>query len=59
MENAAHHLDLRAADPSDPVDVIKARTLYARIFHQWIQEYRKKNGFLLSPYDTFLSSMKK
>ena len=57
MENAAHHLDLRASNPNDPPDVVKARKLYANIFKRWIREYRKKYRISTSPYDQYLSSL--
>lgn len=39
IEDAAHHLDLRAANPMDPPSVLTAREFEKRVIRKWIQEY--------------------
>lgn len=38
MEGAAHHLDLRAANPNDPESVVKARTLEKKYITKWLMQ---------------------
>lgn len=40
IADAAHHLDLRGADPSDPPSVIDARNQEKAAIRKWIQEHR-------------------
>lgn len=42
IEGGAHHLDLRAANPKDPVSVIKARERISQILQQWMDEPEEK-----------------
>ena len=44
IDKGAHHLDLRSANPGDPLSVIKARDQEKRIIHSWIQEYHQEVG---------------
>lgn len=39
IQDGAHHLDLRAADPNDPQDVIEARNKEKDFISQWIKDY--------------------
>jgi len=40
IDEGAHHLDLRFANPDDPPSVILARNREKHIIHQWIEQYR-------------------
>ena len=40
ISDGAHHLDLRAANPADPPDVIAARDLEMKHISQWIKDYQ-------------------
>lgn len=39
IQDGAHHLDLRAADPNDPQDVIDARNKEKDFISQWIKDF--------------------
>ena len=39
MQGAAHHLDLRVPDDSDPVDVVRVRKAVANDLREWLIEY--------------------
>ncbi|KAF5294855.1 hypothetical protein FQA39_LY00339 [Lamprigera yunnana] len=39
MPDAAHHLDLRASHPNDPVSVINVRMYVQKILRQWLRHY--------------------
>jgi pimeloyl-ACP methyl ester carboxylesterase len=41
IENGAHHLDLRAANPMDPPSVVKVRIEEKAAMRQWIQEWKE------------------
>lgn len=38
MKSAAHHLDLRGSDPSDPPDVTNTRINEANIINSWLAD---------------------
>ncbi|XP_055351544.1 lysosomal Pro-X carboxypeptidase-like [Paramacrobiotus metropolitanus] len=42
IQDAAHHLDLRASHPDDPDSVIKAREKEIEVMKGWIAEYRAR-----------------
>ncbi|XP_015610590.1 lysosomal Pro-X carboxypeptidase [Cephus cinctus] len=42
IPEGAHHLDLRASNPRDPVSVINARKYHRSAIKKWIKEYRDK-----------------
>lgn len=44
IENAAHHLDLRANDSSDPSSVRKARNMEIDIIGKWINDAKARRG---------------
>ena len=47
IPNAAHHLDLRAAHPSDPDDLKSARNTELTIIKRWIREHWvARNGWV-------------
>ena len=50
IDKGAHHLDLRSANPGDPLSVIKARDQEKRIIHAWIQEYHQEVGGIIRAY---------
>jgi len=39
MPDAAHHLDLRGANPADPPSVIEARDFEKQQIRKWIEQY--------------------
>jgi len=41
IPDSAHHLDLRASNPMDPVDVINARNFYRYTIHHWISQHHR------------------
>nr|XP_048697125.1 lysosomal Pro-X carboxypeptidase isoform X2 [Caretta caretta] len=43
IPEGAHHLDLRASNPSDPKSVLQARALEVQYMKQWIEKYRHKH----------------
>lgn len=42
IPEGAHHLDLRASDPNDPVSVIKARDIQKQFIKKWISSQGSK-----------------
>lgn len=42
ISDAAHHLDLRAHNPSDPYSVIQARRIHKRAVRNWLRSYYKE-----------------
>jgi len=44
MSLGAHHLDLRASNPLDPISVITARQTEANYFEQWINEIKAERA---------------
>jgi len=44
MKSAAHHLDLRGSDPSDPVDVTNTRMQEATIINGWLADFVQENA---------------
>lgn len=42
IQDAAHHLDLRAANKGDPPSVVEAREQEIKIIRQWIAQHRRK-----------------
>jgi len=42
IPEGAHHLDLRAANPADPVSVIQARKVERQWISKWIRSYNNK-----------------
>jgi hypothetical protein len=45
MEKGAHHLDLRAPHPEDPVEVTAARAEEEKIITGWIHDYAKNHQY--------------
>jgi len=43
IPEAAHHLDFRARNPSDPASVIEARNFHKRVIHGWLRSYYQEN----------------
>ncbi|XP_017889844.1 lysosomal Pro-X carboxypeptidase [Ceratina calcarata] len=41
IPEGAHHLDLRASNPSDPFSVVLARSFHRSFIKQWITDYSK------------------
>jgi len=41
MPNGAHHIDLRAAEPADPADVIGCRDVHKKNIARWIEKFHK------------------
>ena len=39
IDEGAHHLDLRSANPADPPSVIKAREIETSTIRNWLKEY--------------------
>lgn len=44
IPSGAHHLDLRATNIADPVDIIAARHTEIKIMTQWIKDYRPNSN---------------
>lgn len=44
LENAAHHLDLRASDKMDPPSVVKVRLEEKSAIGEWIKEWWQRKG---------------
>jgi hypothetical protein len=44
IAKGAHHLDLRAPNPADPISVIEAREFEEAQILRWITEAAKRNG---------------
>nr|CAD7398982.1 unnamed protein product [Timema cristinae] len=43
IPDGAHHLDLRASNPDDPVDVVIARNFHRKNIRTWINKHNKSN----------------
>lgn len=43
IPDVAHHLDLRATNPADPVSVTHARRFYKQVIIEWLQKYYKEH----------------
>jgi len=48
IPNGAHHLDLRATNIADPVDVISARALELTTIYEWINNFHKQKSMFQS-----------
>ena len=44
IDEAAHHLDLRASDPADPLSVVSARAAEDSTMLGWLQAHYEMNG---------------
>ena len=44
MKSAAHHLDLRGSDPSDPADVTSTREQEASIINGWLADIAQEKS---------------
>lgn len=44
IEGAAHHLDLRAANPADPPGVLQARAIQEQAIVRWCNAYTERAG---------------
>lgn len=46
IPNAAHHLDLRGANPLDPPSVVAAREIEKKMIRKWIVEYHENQKLI-------------
>lgn len=53
MKSAAHHLDLRGSDPSDPEDVTNTRIQESNIINGWLSDIANDKDRSQKRYDLF------
>lgn len=56
MKSAAHHLDLRGSDPSDPSDVTSTREQEANIINGWLSDIVSEED-RINKRKTFLNNL--
>jgi lysosomal Pro-X carboxypeptidase len=44
ISEGAHHLDLRSANPLDPISVVRARATEVATLQKWINTWRSQTG---------------
>ncbi len=46
IAESAHHLDLRAPNPADPIFVTEARQEEQKLIEDWLNQYYTRNGMI-------------
>lgn len=53
IPEAAHHLDLRGANPADPQSVKEAREIEKYYIRKWIKEYYQERRQIDNAFESF------